>query len=73
MIIEVRVKTGAKKTNIDDSTPDQLIISLKKRPVDNEANVELIKILSDHFRVAKSQVTIKGGFKSKQKLVEILI
>jgi len=47
------------------------IIHLKSPPVDGKANQELIKVLAKQFNIPKSQVTIKSGLSSKNKLVEL--
>ena len=44
---------------------------LKSPPVDGKANEELIKLLAKKFDVAKSDIRIKSGLSSRQKLIEI--
>jgi uncharacterized protein YggU (UPF0235/DUF167 family) len=39
--------------------------------VKGEANKEIIKKLSKHFKIPVSHIQIKSGHKSKQKIVEI--
>lgn len=71
MIIEVKVKTSAKSSNIilDKGI---YIISLKSKPYLNKANIELIDIISRYFNTSKSSVKILKGMQSKKKIVEIL-
>lgn len=47
-------------------------VSVKSPPRENEANIELIETLSDHFKVSKSKITIVSGFNSRNKIVEII-
>ena len=81
MIYSVTVKPGSKKgplvveTPADDTSAHaakNLTVYLREKPVDGAANTALIKILAEHFRVAKSCVIIKSGATSRHKLVEIL-
>jgi uncharacterized protein (TIGR00251 family) len=46
-----------------------LKIRLKAPPVDGEANAELIRFLSKHFKIPKSRISIIRGETSKKKLV----
>ena len=67
----VHVKPRAKQTEIAryDESNNSFIIRLKAEPVDNKANIELIKFLS---RLLKRKVEIVKGFTSKNKLIRIL-
>lgn len=71
MIYEVTVKPNSKKGPLVVADGDRLTVFLCEKPVDGEANVALIKILSKHFKVAKTRITIKRGNASRKKLVEI--
>ena len=53
-------------TEMDDGT---LRIKLTAAPVDNEANIKLIKLLSEHLDVAKSKIV--SGLTSKNKIVDV--
>jgi len=46
-------------------------IWLKEKPIDNKANLSLIKLLKKHFKTR--EVIIKKGLTSKNKIVEIKI
>lgn len=72
MIYEVTVKPNSKKGPLVVAENNKLIVYLREKPVDGEANVALIKLLSKHFRVAKSCIVIKSGTRGRQKRVEIL-
>ena len=71
MKIQVIVKPGAKNEKILESD-DGLVIYLHARAHDGEANVALVKALSDYYGVSKSCVKILRGQKSHQKMVEII-
>jgi len=68
---KVKVKPNSKQQKILEQPDDSLIVYLKSPPVDGKANEELIKLLAEKFGVAKSDITIKSGLSSRQKLIEI--
>ena len=67
----VKVKPNSKQQQIIEEDDGSLTIRLKSPPVDGKANEELIKLLSKKFSVPKSDVRIKSGASSRQKLIEI--
>ena len=71
MIIDVSVKTSCKKSQliIKDGVYH---IHLKSKAIKNNANFELIDILSSYFNTSKSSVKILRGLKGRKKSVEIL-
>lgn len=72
MRITVQVKPGSTKGPLvvvnDDNT---FTVYLKQRAVDGAANDALIKVLAEHFEVAKSKVSIESGFTGRLKRVSI--
>lgn len=71
MKIQVKVKPNSKQQKIEELEDGNLIIRLKSLPIDGKANQELIKLLAKKYQVSKSQITIKSGLSSKNKLIEI--
>ena len=71
MLVSVVVKPNSKHPGIKEDK-DVYIISVSSLAKEGKANKELIKLLAKHFNVSKSCVSIKKGFKSKLKIVEIL-
>ena len=71
-IIKVKVKPNAKQQSIIEESDGSLTIGLQSPPVDGRANRELIQLLSKTFKVSKSQICIKSGVSSRNKLVQIL-
>jgi uncharacterized protein (TIGR00251 family) len=67
MIINIKVKPNSGKQEIV-KTDKEYVIYLKSVPEDNNANIELIKMLKNYF---KKEVRIKSGFTSRKKVVEI--
>ena len=71
VILKVKVKPNSQQQNIQEEPDGSLKIALKSPPVDGKANQELIKLLAKKFGVAKSDVIIKSGLSSKNKLIEL--
>ena len=72
VIYSVTVKPNSKKGPLVIEAEDGLIVYLREKPVDGEANAALIKVLSKHFGVSKSQISIKVGGRGRSKLVEVI-
>jgi hypothetical protein len=67
----VKVKPNSKQQSIKEEPDGSFRVHLKSPPVDGKANEELIKLLAERFDVRKSQIRIKSGLSSRQKLIEI--
>ena len=50
----------------------QISIGIKSKPIKGEANKEIIKKIAKHFKISTSLVQIKSGYKSSEKIIEIL-
>lgn len=72
MIIKIKVKPNSKFQSINEQTDGSFIVYLKSPPVEGKANAELIKILSEKFKIPKTNIKIKSGIASRQKIVEIV-
>jgi uncharacterized protein (TIGR00251 family) len=53
------------------SETNTLRVHVKAKPINNEANKELIEVLSKKFGVSKSRIIIRAGNKSRTKHLEI--
>ncbi len=69
MIYKIQVEFSKEFLEIQEN---QINIGIKSKPVNGEANKEIIKKLAKHFRVSTALVHIKSGHKSRQKIVEII-
>lgn len=67
----VKVKPNSKVQKIEEDADGGLIVYLKSPPIDGKANEELIKLLAEKFDVRQSNIRIKSGLSSRQKLIEI--
>lgn len=72
VIYSVTVKPNSKKGPLVVETGNGITVYLREKPIDGEANTALIKVLSKHFGVSKSQISIKTGGRGRQKLVEVI-
>lgn len=70
MIYTVKVKPGSKQNSVEVSD-DEIILRTTARAHDGEANEAVIKMLSKHFKVAKGQIKILRGEKSKTKTISL--
>jgi uncharacterized protein YggU (UPF0235/DUF167 family) len=71
MNITVVAKTRAKKASITKIDDTNYIVAVKEEPHNDKANDAIIKALSRHFHVTKSQIGIKLGKTGKKKIVTI--
>ena len=69
MICKVQVEFSKEFFEIKENQPR---IGIKSKPVKGEANKELIKKISKHFKISTNLVQIKSGHKSSEKIIEIL-
>ena len=71
MRISVRVKPGTKGvTRLEKQEDGSYVAFLHARAHDGEANAALLKLVSDEFHIAKTQISIVSGAKSRQKVLE---
>jgi uncharacterized protein YggU (UPF0235/DUF167 family) len=68
--IKVKVKIGSQKEKVVKE--DDIYYVYTNSPArENRANISVIELLSDYFDIPKSYITIKRGYKSKTKFIEI--
>jgi len=68
---QITVKPGSSQEKIVEGSDGELIVYLRAKPHDGEANTALIKLLAKHFDVPKTSIKITRGQKSRIKTVEI--
>jgi uncharacterized protein (TIGR00251 family) len=69
--LTVRVIPRASRSAIAGVRDGALLVRLQSPPVEGAANLELIELIAGTFRVAKRNVTIESGERSKLKRVTI--
>lgn len=50
---------------------DQIIVGVRSKPVDGEANKEVVKKIAKHFGVSSSKVSIRSGHRNRDKIIQI--
>ncbi len=71
MFIEVHVKTNSKQQKIEKMSKRHFRVYLNSIPEKGKANKELIALLSEYFHTAKSNILIKKGLTSTNKIIEL--
>lgn len=69
MIYKVSVNFSKEFLEINEN---QINIGIKLKPIKGQANKEIIKKLAKHFGISSSQIQIKTGHKSQEKIIEVL-
>jgi uncharacterized protein (TIGR00251 family) len=76
MKVTVHVKPGSRKESIEWVenlfSEKTLVVKIRQKPIDGEANRGLIEALSEFFDVPKSRIIILHGHTSREKVVEIV-
>ncbi len=71
--LRIKVRPSAARTAIKDVLEDETVkIDIAAPPVKGKANSELIRFLSQEFKVKKSDVKILSGAGEKTKLIKII-
>lgn len=65
------MQPGAARSEFAGKHGERIKVRLAARAVDGRANEALIEFLAGHFNVAKRDVRIVAGLKSRQKRVVI--
>jgi uncharacterized protein (TIGR00251 family) len=71
MKIQVKTKPNSRTEEVSQEG-DSFIVKVKEPPREGKANQAVIRLLTEHFGVPKSQVRILSGSKSKNKVVEVV-
>lgn len=70
--LSVKVHPRAPVNSVQSLSGPELHVRLAAPPVDNEANVELIRFFSELLDCPRSAIRIRTGHKSRHKIVEIV-
>ncbi len=71
MIYTVRVKFDPSDRIVLDMVNNDIEISVSSAPVKGKANKEIIKKISNYFKVKQDDVTIIRGMNSKTKTIDV--
>jgi uncharacterized protein (TIGR00251 family) len=70
-IIELKVKPGARVSQLTRQADGTWLAQLRSPPVDGKANAELVALVAREFGVRRAQVSIRAGAGGRRKLVKI--
>lgn len=71
MRIKVRVQVNSKKPGVEELGEGEYRVRVNAKPVDGAANIRLIEILAEYFKVSFGAIRIISGATSREKVVEI--
>jgi len=69
--IRVHAQPGAKSTELAGLHDGALKVRVQAPPLEGRANEELIRFLAERLGVARSQITLIRGAKSRSKIFEV--
>ncbi len=68
-IIKVKVIPNAKKDMISEG--ENIKVYTKSPAINNKANISVIELLANYFKIKKGNINIIKGQKSRNKIIEI--
>jgi len=68
MKLKIKVRVSSGKQEVEKISDEEYSVFLKSAPENNEANLELLKVLKKYFG---KEIKIKSGFTSRRKVVEV--
>jgi uncharacterized protein (TIGR00251 family) len=71
MKISVKVKPQAREDRIEKTGENEYAIWVKAKAIEGKANQAVVKILSDYFDIAQSQIVLLKGARSRNKIFAI--
>lgn len=71
LILEVHVQPGARREELAGQHGGRLRVRIKAPPVEGRANRNLVKFLSNLFKVAPRDITLLRGGNSRDKRLRI--
>ena len=71
MVLELHVQPGASRSEFAGRHGERIKVRLAARAIDGKANDALVEFLAAHYGVAKRNVRIVAGLKSRRKRVVI--
>jgi uncharacterized protein (TIGR00251 family) len=70
MRIQVKVKPNSNKESVE-KIDNTYIVNIKEKAEKGRANIALIKLLAKYFKVSSSNIKIRQGLTSRNKILEI--
>lgn len=73
MKITVIVKIKSKVETVEKASDNSYTVRVNAQPVKGEANLRIIELLSEYFKVPKTAISIVKGHLGKRKIIEICL
>lgn len=70
MKIHVRVKPNSSEQKIEDFGDRRYLVYVTSAAEDNEANIEMLKMIGKHLGIPSTKLRIIAGATSKDKVIE---
>lgn len=71
MLIRVHVTPNSKEARVTKVGEASFDVKVDEKAMGGRANRRLVEILSEHFKVPRSRISIVRGAKSRDKMVEV--
>lgn len=71
ILLSLIIQPGSKFNQVIGVVGEELKIKIRAAAIEDKANIELIKYLSELLAIPKSKIIIKRGHNSRHKIVEI--
>ena len=71
MLIKVKVSPGFKKEEIVKKSEDSFEVWVKEKPINNEANKAVYKVLMSYFDLSDKEIRLIKGFRQRNKIFKI--
>ncbi len=68
----VHVKANASESKIEDFGDNRYLVYVKSPAENNEANIEMLKMMGKHLGIPSTKLRVVVGATSKDKIVEIV-
>jgi uncharacterized protein (TIGR00251 family) len=72
MLIEVYVTPNTREARVVKVSEDYIEVWVDERAENGRANKRLLEILTEHFKVPKSRITILRGTKTRNKTIQVI-
>lgn len=72
MKIYIQARPSAKEEKVEPIREGHFKVSVKEPPVGGAANKAIAKAIANYFNVAPSGVRLVSGFRTRQKVFEVL-
>jgi uncharacterized protein YggU (UPF0235/DUF167 family) len=71
MKYQIKVKTNATEQKIEDFGDHRFLVYLKSSPEHNDANIELLNLMSKHLGIPATKIHIVSGLTNNLKTLEV--